>query len=180
MFTSIWARKDFRTELGSLNEVVLLISRSWFGENGKKVRGEGCPLEPIFLFNNCRNEMARRHVCNIVKHWKKFVQGSLHNKTRNTHLRCKDCLHCPGCSKEKLAREFVGVTKTCTTCCTLWPCKPCGQSFPADEFEARNLDNHQTRDRTDPLVCKACRVDGYLPRDGLSVRVVWCERLRTV
>ena len=107
--------------------------------------------------------MARRHVCNIVKHWKKFVQGSRHHKIRNTYLRCKDCLHCPGCNKERNPNQFNGQSKTCTTCSTLWTCKPCGQNFPADIFDAVNLRNH--RARKDFLVCKTCRVDGYNPQD---------------
>ena len=109
--------------------------------------------------------MARRYVCNIIKHWKKFVQGSLDNRYRTSHLRCNDCFYCPGCNTKKRGREFNGFSKLCTTCNTLWTCKPCGQSFLADMFDALNLDNHQTKKRMDFLVCKRCRVDGYIPRD---------------
>ena len=104
-------------------------------------------------------------MCNVVKHWKKFLGGSLDHRTRKTHLRCKDCLHCHGCHKEKKVEQFNGNSKTCTTCCTLWTCKPCGQSFPADQFDAKNLDKHLERNRTDPLVCNTCHADGYRPED---------------
>ena len=50
-------------------------------------------------------------------------------------------------------------------CMCIWICKPCGQSFLADMFDALNLDNHQKQIRKDFLVCKRCRVDGYNPRD---------------
>ena len=109
--------------------------------------------------------MARCHVCNISKHWKHFVEGSLLNKTRNTHLRCKDCLLCPGCNKLKNANKFSGQSKTCAACCKLWTCKPCGQSFLVGEFEMDNFRHHLNSFRRDPLVCKNCRLDGYLPRD---------------
>ena len=118
--------------------------------------------------------MARCHVCNISKHWKHFVEGSLLNKTRNTHLRCTDCLLCPGCNKLKNANKFSGQSKTCTTCCTLWTCKPCGQSFLADKFDAPNLDNHQNSNRMDFLVCKKCRIDGYNPRDTTDYPCEFC------
>ena len=76
----------------------------------------------MFILNICQNEMARCHVCNISKHWKHFVEGSLLNKNRNTHLRCKDCLLCPGCNKLKNANKFSGQSKTCAACCKLWTC----------------------------------------------------------
>ena len=128
----------------------------------------------MFILNYCQNELARCHVCNISKHWKHFVEGSLLNKTRNTHLRCKDCLLCPGCNKLKNANKFSGQSKTCTTCNTLWTCKPCGQSFLADMFDALNLDNHQRQIRMDFLVCKRCRVDGYNPRDTTDYPCEFC------
>ena len=116
--------------------------------------------------------MARRHVCNIVKHRKKFPEGILKNRKRNSHLRCKDCSRCPGCNKETNAKWFNGLSKTCISCCSLWTCKPCGQNFLADKFDAANLRNHQHR--MDFLICKTCRIDGYNPNDTTDYPCEWC------
>ena len=110
--------------------------------------------------------MVRRYVCNNIKHWKNFIEGTLLNKLRSQrYLRCNDCFHCPGCNKVKNGYNFNGQSKKCRDCSRLWTCKPCGQSFLADMFDALNLDNHQKQIRKDFLVCKRCRVDGYNPRD---------------
>ena len=110
--------------------------------------------------------MVRRYVCNNIKHWKNFIEGTLLNKLRSQrYLRCNDCFHCPGCNKVKNGYNFHGHSKKCRDCSRLWTCKPCGQSFLADMFDALNFKNHQNTKRLDFLVCKKCRVDGYIPRD---------------
>ena len=108
--------------------------------------------------------MARHHVCNIVKHKDEYPEFQL-QRTRISPLRCKNCMHCPGCNKEKKGQLFNGNSKTCISCCTLWTCKPCGQNFLSVEFDTWNLRNYQRRERMDSLVCKSCRLDGYLPKD---------------
>ena len=50
--------------------------------------------------------MARHHVCNIVKHKDEYPEFQL-QRTRISPLRCKNCMHCPGCNKEKKADSLM-------------------------------------------------------------------------
>jgi len=137
---------------------------SFYSSTNVKLHSIHCTF--VVYINDCQNETARRYVCNIIKHWKKFGQGHLkRNKLLDKYMRCNDCLYCPGCNSQKYSKDFNGHSKTCTACNTLWTCKPCGQNFLADEFDATNLYNHRRNSRMDFLVCKTCRVEGYNPKD---------------
>ena len=128
----------------------------------------------------CKQEVEC-DVCGEQQKWTCFPQAQLDNKMRNTHRRCAGCHVCARCKEPTRPGDFDGPAKSCRRCETEqkeWICEPCGIAKEATHFDAKNLKKHQVTNRTDKLVCHACRADGYTPADVYEYPCQLCDKTK--